>query len=170
MFREGGSVRALVGVGSAVMVLMGAMDKVRSRMASSAGVTVSELRILFLIAESGRVRPTSLAVSTDLSMGAVTAISDRLVDRDLVCRVANPHDRRSLFLELTPDGTTLMDGLYETLRAHIERAEDALNPSQRVVLERQLLGIASELVYDLDEVGEAPSGLAEHDGSDSRHR
>lgn len=151
MFKEGGAVQVLEGVTAAVVVLLRALDKARAGMAEAAGLTGSEVRVLFRIAEYGRVTPKLLAGSTDLSMGAVTAISDRLVARDIVCRVANPDDRRSLFLELTPTGQSLMAKMYVDFRALIGKAQGKMSCAEQEVLEVQLLDIAAALGYDLEE-------------------
>lgn len=159
MFKESGSVQVLEGVAAAVVVLMRALDKTRAGMAAEAGFTGSEIRVLFRISEAGRVTPKMLAGSTDLSMGAVTAISDRLVAREVVRRVANPDDRRSLFLELTPTGETLMDSIYGDFRARIGQAQGKMSCGEQALLEAQLLSLAAALGYDLEE------GLAGAQGS-----
>ncbi|TFC30527.1 MarR family transcriptional regulator [Cryobacterium sp. TMT2-18-3] len=151
MFKENGSVQVLEGVAAAVVVLLRALDKTRAGMAAKDGFTGSEIRVLFRISEAGRVTPKILAGSTDLSMGAVTAISDRLVARDVVRRVANPDDRRSLFLELTATGETLMDSIYGDFRARIAEAQRKMSSPEQELLEAQLLNIAAALGYDLEE-------------------
>ncbi|WP_166787023.1 MULTISPECIES: MarR family winged helix-turn-helix transcriptional regulator [Cryobacterium] len=151
MFKENGSVQVLEGVTAAVVVLLRALDKTRAGMAAQAGFTGSEIRVLFRISEAGRVTPKMLAGSTDLSMGAVTAICDRLVARDVVRRVANPVDRRSLFLELTATGETLMERIYGDFRARIGRAQGQMSSTEQALLEAQLLSIAAALGYDLED-------------------
>lgn len=151
MFKESGSVQVLEGVAAAVVVLLRSLDKTRAGMAAGAGFTGSEIRVLFRISEAGRVTPKSLAGSTDLSMGAVTAICDRLVARDVVRRVANPDDRRSLFLELTATGGTLMEGMYSDFRARIGTAQGQMSRADQELLEAQLLSIAAALGYELED-------------------
>ncbi|MBG6215404.1 MarR family 2-MHQ and catechol resistance regulon transcriptional repressor [Cryobacterium sp. CAN_C3] len=151
MFKESGSVQVLEGVPAAVVILLRALDKTRAGMAAEAGFTGSEVRVLFRISEAGRVTPKMLAGSTDLSTGAVTAISDRLVARDIVCRVANPDDRRSLFLELTATGETLMASMYVGFRALIGKGQGKMSHAEQEVLEAQLLDIAAALGYEMEE-------------------
>ncbi|HSP75668.1 MAG TPA: MarR family transcriptional regulator [Cryobacterium sp.] len=151
MFSENGSAQVLEGVGAAVVVLLRALDKTRAGMAAEAGFTGSEIRVLFRISEAGRVTPKMLAGSTDLSMGAVTAISDRLVAREVVRRIANPDDRRSLFLELTATGETLMDSIYGDFRARIGQAQGKMSCAEQALLEAQLLSLAAALGYELEE-------------------
>ncbi|TFC83367.1 MarR family transcriptional regulator [Cryobacterium cheniae] len=151
MFKESGCVQVLEGVAAAVVVLLRALDKTRAGMAAKAGFSGSEIRVLFRISEAGRMTPKMLAGSTDLSTGAVTAICDRLVARDVVRRAANPDDRRSLFLELTGTGETLMESIYGDFRARIGEAEKEMSCAEQELLEAQLLSIAAALGYDLEE-------------------
>ncbi|TFD26168.1 MarR family winged helix-turn-helix transcriptional regulator [Cryobacterium cryoconiti] len=151
MFKESGSVQVLEGVTAAVIVLLRALDKTRAGMAAEAGLTGSEIRVLFRISEAGRVTPKTLAGSTGLSMGAVTAICDRLVARNVVRRVANPADRRSLFLELTLAGETLMDSIYGDFRARVGTAQGQMSDEEQSLLAAQLLSIAAALGYDLED-------------------
>ncbi|WP_166785752.1 MULTISPECIES: MarR family winged helix-turn-helix transcriptional regulator [Cryobacterium] len=134
-----------------MIVLLRALDKTRAGMAAAAGLTGSEIRVLVRISEAGRVTPKMLAGSTGLSMGAVTAICDRLVARDVVRRVANPVDRRSLFLELTATGETLMSSIYGDFRARIGTVLEQQSFAEQSLLEAQLLSIAAALGYDLEE-------------------
>jgi MarR family transcriptional regulator, 2-MHQ and catechol-resistance regulon repressor len=145
MFKESGSIQVLDGVSAAVVVLLRALDKTRSSMAAATGLTGSEIRVLSRISEAGRVTPKVLADSTNLSMGALTAISDRLVARNVVSRVANPDDRRSLFLQLTATGATLMEGLYLDFRTRISAAQANMSSAEQELLEAQLLRIAAAL-------------------------
>jgi MarR family transcriptional regulator, 2-MHQ and catechol-resistance regulon repressor len=145
MFKESGSIQVLDGVPAAVVVLLRALDKTRSGMSAATGFTGSEIRVLSRISEAGRVTPKALAGSTDLSMGALTAISDRLVARNVVSRLANPDDRRSLFLQLTETGATLMESLYVDFRTRISAAQAGMSSAEQDLLEEQLLGIAAAL-------------------------
>ena len=53
----------------------------------------------------------------EMTTGAVTAISTRLVDAALMRRVDHPNDRRSLLLELTPSGDEVMKQIYREFDA-----------------------------------------------------
>jgi DNA-binding MarR family transcriptional regulator len=91
---------------------MRALDSNRHRIAKQSGVTGSELRALSRVAEAGGITPKDLADSLEMTTGAVTAISNRLVRSGLLRRVDHPSDRRSVFLELTPSGDDLMQSIY----------------------------------------------------------
>ncbi|TFC95209.1 MULTISPECIES: MarR family winged helix-turn-helix transcriptional regulator [Cryobacterium] len=151
MAKGSGSVHVLEGVAAAVVVFLRAMDEARAGMAARSSFTGSEIRIGFRISGAGRVKPKMLAGSMDLTTGAVTAISDRLVARVIARRAANPEDRRSLFLEPTGTGETLMESLHGDFRARIGEAQRKMSRADQELPEVRLLRIASALGHDLED-------------------
>ena len=117
MYEKFGAAHSLNGFPGAVVVFQRALDSNRHRIAKEAGVTASELRALSRVAEAGSITPKELAESLEMTTGAVTAISTRLVDAALMRRVDHPNDRRSLFLELTPCGDEIMKQIYREFDA-----------------------------------------------------
>ncbi len=117
MYEKFGAAHSLNGFPGAVVVFQRALDSNRHRIAKEAGVTASELRALSRVAEAGSITPKELAESLEMTTGAVTAISTRLVDGALMRRVDHPNDRRSLFLELTPCGDEIMKQIYREFDA-----------------------------------------------------
>ena len=117
MYEKFGAAHSLNGFPGAVLTFQRALDSNRHRIAKEAGVTASELRALARVAEAGSITPKELAESMEMTTGAVTAISTRLVDAALMRRVDHPNDRRSLFLELTPCGDEVMNQIYREFDA-----------------------------------------------------
>lgn len=145
MIKESHSVQVLTGVPGAAIMLLRALDKGRARTAARAGLTGSEVRVLSRIAESDQVTPKMVAASTDLSVSAVTALTDRLVARNILQRVANPNDRRSLFLELTPSGLALVSSLYDSFHLLMNLALESSSVAEQDQFEGQLRRLASAL-------------------------
>jgi DNA-binding MarR family transcriptional regulator len=86
-----------------------------SRVSSSLGIGASELRLLLYIASSGGITPKLAGDFLELTSGTITSLVDRMVAAGLVERVPNPDDRRSLILELAPDGSAAVErvvGIY----------------------------------------------------------
>ena len=83
-------------------------ERFRGSIARERGLTVTELRALARVAEGGHITPKQLAQQLELTTGAVTALTDRLVDGGLVTREPNPDDRRSLLLAPSEAGVQLM--------------------------------------------------------------
>ena len=95
-------------------------ERFRASIAREHGVTVTELRALSRVAACQHVTPKQLAQQLELTTGAVTALTDRLVNAGLLTREPHPTDRRSLLLGPTDAGAKLMDDViaqYEQIVA-----------------------------------------------------
>lgn len=84
-------------------------------------VTMSQLKILILLARLGGTSGQELARRTGVSLGTLTGIIDRLVAQGMVTRREDPRDRRVRRLELTPEGSELINGLIAAGEAHQEQ-------------------------------------------------
>ena len=81
-------------------------------LAAGFGVHRGEGDVLFALRRSGppfRLSPTRLAGSLLVTSGTMTNRLDRLEQRGLIKRLPNPHDRRSLDVELSAEGRRLVD-------------------------------------------------------------
>jgi DNA-binding MarR family transcriptional regulator len=126
-----GQALVLEGFSAAAVEFVNAMQQNRERTAEEAGLTPSELRALFRVAAVVSVTPKDLAEHLDMTTAAVTFISRRLVEKGLVHRVDHPNDRRSLYLELTPDGDALMAKIHRNFISLLEESTGALNDAER---------------------------------------
>lgn len=116
-------------------------------------MTGSELRALARIAELGAITPKDLADSINMTTGAVTAISSRLVEAGLLRRVGHPSDRRSLLLELTPQGNEIMERLYREYKMVFAHATAGLNEHDLRVCSALLLAVAERFdEISIDEI------------------
>ena len=77
---------------------------VSATVASALGIGASDLRALLFISSSEEVTPKQVGSFLELTSGAVTNLIDRMDTAGLVHRVSNPNDRRSVVLELAPEG------------------------------------------------------------------
>lgn len=107
-----------------------ALERNRELIASDHGLSASELRAMFYVGEFLSVTPKRLADHLEMTTGAITAISGRLVDIGLLHRVAHPNDRRSIYLQLTPRGDALMSQIHDEFRAMIAASTVDLSPGQ----------------------------------------
>lgn len=96
-------------------------ERVRGSIARDHGVTVTELRALTRIVEGREITPKLLAQQLELTTGAVTALTDRLVESGYVSREPNPDDRRSLLLAPTESGSRLMREVVEAYEAIVRQ-------------------------------------------------
>ena len=55
---------------------------------------------------------TVLNKELGITVSAATSLANRLVEKELVRRISNPEDRRSVACELTPKGQTTMTEIH----------------------------------------------------------
>ena len=85
----------LSGSPAAATEFVSALDSNRRKIAEDAGLTATELRAIFHVAQVVSITPKDLAAYLGMTTGAVTAIARSLVDADLLTRVDHPGDRRN---------------------------------------------------------------------------
>ena len=83
------------------------------------GLTLTQLRSLFLIAKEGSTNFRKLAKALEVTPSNVTGIVDRLVEQGLVSRTQNPEDRREMTLQATDKGKALVSNLREVGIKHM---------------------------------------------------
>ena len=86
-------------------------------------LTMSQFKVLLLVQEEGPLRVSEIAAALGVSQAVVTGVTDRLVHRDLIERVGDPHDRRVVICKLTGEGEQLARRLS---RAGMERGRQLL--------------------------------------------
>jgi DNA-binding MarR family transcriptional regulator len=95
-----------------IMVLGAALADATRRELPGIGLTVGEFDVLVALRRAGppyRMKPSQLARSLMLSTGGTSNVTNRLVERHLVARKADPDDARGALLQLTPDGVALAE-------------------------------------------------------------
>jgi DNA-binding MarR family transcriptional regulator len=120
----------LTGLPDAVIHLLRALEEDRRRIAADHGLSTSELRSLFRIAESGSLTPRQLAADLSMTNGAITGISTRLVAAGLLYRAPHPDDRRSLCLELTDEGHRAVAAIHADFAAMVGAATGDLTDEE----------------------------------------
>ena len=136
---------ALVGFPQAATRFVRALERNREKIATDHGLSPSELRALFWIAEHASVTPKQLAEHMELTTGAITGISTRLVNLGWLGRLAHPNDRRSLYLELTVDGHAVMADIHTEFNGMIAASTTGLTEAELAAFEAALLTVAEEV-------------------------
>ena len=67
------------------------------------GINRTDMRCMDIVSRHGRISAGELAKEAGLTTGGVTAVVDRLERAALLRRVADPDDRRRVWLEVTPE-------------------------------------------------------------------
>jgi DNA-binding MarR family transcriptional regulator len=83
------------------------------------GLTITQLRSLFLIVNKGSTNFRKLAGALGVTPSNVTGIVDRLEEQGLVSRTQNPEDRREMTLQATDKGKALVFNLKEAEIKHM---------------------------------------------------
>lgn len=136
---------SLAGFPHAAVRFVRALERNREKIAMDYGLSPSELRALFWIAEQASVTPKQLAEHMELTTGAITAISTRLVNLGWLERLAHPNDRRSLYLELTVDGHSVVADMHTQFNAMITASTTGLSKKEMAAFEAALLTVAEEV-------------------------
>jgi len=117
------------------------------------GLTMPQLRILFLLGRSDAVSVGHVAAGLGISQPSATETIEKLVCKGLVARTPDATDRRMVRLELTDKGREMIDRPWETRRAVLASALRDASPAERKAIERGL-----ELLCDALETAENAEG------------
>jgi DNA-binding MarR family transcriptional regulator len=99
------------------------------------GITPSEFSVLSALRRAGRPLRASEVVSTTMLSGAsITKLTESLVRRDLVTRQKSERDGRVVLLELTEDGTSVVDAEMPRRLADDEELLAGLSAAERETL------------------------------------
>ncbi|WP_044562745.1 MarR family winged helix-turn-helix transcriptional regulator [Azospirillum sp. B4] len=114
-----------------------------ARTVEAEGVTVAEWVFLRVLFDGDGMAPSALAARMGMTKGAISKLADRLVDKDLVTRTANPEGGRGQTLALKPAARALVPRLAVLADGNDALFFDALAPDEQAELRRLLLKIAS---------------------------
>lgn len=112
-----------------------------------AQVTGTQMYMLHYIRESGKCRLTELAEKLDVKPSAVTVMIDRLEKAEYVKRTNDLSDRRVVLVELTAEGTAILEKAQEIREEFIGAYLNRLDPEEaRIATEalEKLVGFAQQ--------------------------
>ena len=90
-----------------------------------------ELDLIALLSLSGPTSVKSLVADLGLPRSTMTAIVDRLEERELVIRRPNPADRRSIILEATPKAGEAFARYNQAVSAFLDQLGRSLSPDEQ---------------------------------------
>jgi DNA-binding MarR family transcriptional regulator len=97
--------------------------------------------------------PSQVGDRVLIASATMTATLDLLERRGWIRRVPNPGDRRSVLIEITPDGRAVTDRLLPGIRTLERSILSALDPAERTCL----LGLLSRVLTRTAEVAAGPA-------------
>lgn len=101
-------------------------------------LTIAQLKSLFFIANQGSTNSRRLAAALGVTPSNVTGIVDRLVEQGLVSRQENPEDRRSLLLQATDKGESILSDLRERRTTYLSEVLARLSQEELSLVESGL--------------------------------
>ncbi len=118
------------------------------------GLTITQMRVLFILRETEGPTARSLAETLRVTPSTLTRIMDRLVRDNLVTREEDPEDRRLVRHYLTDAARDMVQAIERQGRDRMDKMLSRLTPEQRHRLVESLthLAAASEAV-EADEAG-----------------
>jgi DNA-binding MarR family transcriptional regulator len=125
-------------------------------------VTMSQAKVLYLIAAAQGMRMSELAVRLGVSISTTSGLVDRLVDHALLARHDDPADRRQVVVTITPNGTANLERFRELNAAQMRRLLACLGDSELEVVERAtslLAAAAAEAFATASTLGAADSTM-----------
>lgn len=133
-----------------------AVDQMDEAAHRAMGINATDGRCLDIIDRRGLISAGQLATEAGLTTGAVTAVLDRLEDKELVRRVPDPNDRRRILVEVTDKQREaairlyfplkeMADPWFERLSEEEIRLLIAFNRVSREVNEKRAAQIRAEL-------------------------
>ncbi len=108
-----------------------------SRVAEHMGLSATDEKCLDLAMRADSALTAGrIAELSGLSTGAVTGVIDRLERAGYVRRVRDPHDRRKVLVEVTPQNSEKFAHLFEGALETVEQVLLQFTPAERELLER----------------------------------
>jgi DNA-binding MarR family transcriptional regulator len=103
-----------------------------TRLKAEHDLPMGQFEFLRFIAAGGTARVYDLAQQMAITVGATSKAVDRLEAAGRVRRTANPHDRRSSLVELTPAGTEILAAATPTVEAELQTWLGSVIPAENL--------------------------------------
>lgn len=102
------------------------------------GLTIPQLRTLMLLEEQGPMRMGAISSHLGRALSATTSVVDRLAEKGLVGRLADPDDRRVVLCDLTDSGHSTIYQFWRLAEDRTQMIMDSLGPEQIETVVRAL--------------------------------
>ncbi|MDE2687204.1 MAG: MarR family transcriptional regulator [Chloroflexota bacterium] len=102
------------------------------------GLTIPQLRTLMLLEEQGPMRMGAISSHLGRALSATTSVVDRLAEKGLVGRLADPDDRRVVLCDLTDSGRSTIYQFWRLSEDRTQMIIDSLSPEQVEAVVRAL--------------------------------
>jgi MarR family 2-MHQ and catechol resistance regulon transcriptional repressor len=127
------------------------LTRIEPRLAGTC-LTVTQLGVLEAVLHKGPMTQRELGRRVLSSAGNMTDVIDKLEGRGLLRRARFPEDRRSVRVELTPAGKSLIEALFPDHARDIAAAMGALTPVEMEQLNDLLRKLGRGAALDAEPV------------------
>lgn len=102
------------------------------------GIPDTDFRVLEVLVYKGPLPVNTIGPKVHLTPGSISVAVDRLIEKGLVSRAENPHDRRVRIVALTKIDKDLIVAIFRKHSAEIGRVFADASPAELQILERVL--------------------------------
>lgn len=127
-----------------------AMQRVSNRMARDLGLTGQQRLVVRCIGKYPGLAASQLAASLHLDRGTISSALNRLEERGLIERRADPGDGRRVTLGLTKEGRAIDRPTEHTIEAAVEHLVRGITKQDLAVTARVLGALADALDREAD--------------------
>jgi DNA-binding MarR family transcriptional regulator len=107
------------------------MSQMHLEMSERLGLSAAELLALAHLSVAGSLGPTELTRRLHMTTGAMTAMLDRLAEREFIVREPHPSDRRRIAVRLTREGRDRIFTKVHGMADEVVAISDRLDPGAR---------------------------------------
>lgn len=129
-------------------------DQASKRLAQVVGITPSQLMVLQYLQDQGECSAGQIADLTQLKHATITALVDKMVDRNFVSRRKYDDDKRRVWLNLEPAGEAVIRSAPNLLQETFSLRFQELPQWQQAMLITVLEQVAS--ILDAENIDAAP--------------
>ncbi|MBE9029431.1 MarR family transcriptional regulator [filamentous cyanobacterium LEGE 11480] len=97
-------------------------------------LTPSQFDVIATLGNTNGMSMGEIGERTLITKGTLTGVIDRLIKKDLVQRETPDGDRRSVLVQLTPQGEAVFQQVFPAHIAHLKERFDQLDPSELELL------------------------------------
>ena len=129
-------------------------EQASKRLASTAGLTPSQLLVMQILSERGEISAGEVSKMTQLKHATITSLVDKLVARGLLARRRCDQDKRRVWLSVLPEGKAAITSAPDLLQDKFQTRFIKLPDWHQSMLVSALERVAALL--DAEELDAAP--------------
>lgn len=116
------------------------------------GLTLAQFNVLILLKRqsvNGRINQTTLGKMMLVNRSNITGLVDRMEESGLVRRTDDPEDRRVHYVEMTDEGSRVLEKAHKVYYSRIEEIMSVLPENDRKLLSSMLESVRMQLRWNV---------------------